>query len=274
VQWFVGAAKKIGSAVSLSDYCLAPPSKGFWNDEIIQENPSLRGSGLRLTTRDIRGPSDVAWDLWDLPGSPVSVVALAVDNGAIQPGTAVDLRPHVAKKTLRWQAPVGTWKLVVIYPETIYWSLDPMNPLAGKKVVEKLFRRFEEHCPGESGKGLNFFFSDELDLGINGEWMGGTLWSAGVAEEFRKRKRYDLSPELAALFMDIGPRTPKVRLDYRDVMVALSEENYFRPLFQWNFDHGMLYGCDHGYRGNNVVEFGDYYRTQRGCSARATTRRG
>ena len=91
----------------------------------------------------------------------------------------------------------------------------------------------------------------------------GTLWSAGVAEEFRRRKGYDLSPELPALFMDIGPRTPKVRLDYRDVMVALSEENYFRPLFQWNLDRGMLYGCDHGCRGCNVVEFGDYYRTQR-----------
>ena len=72
-----------------------------------------------------------------------------------------------------------------------------------------------------------------------------------------------MRPEAAALFMDIGPRTPKVRLDYRDVMVSLSEEGYFRPVFDWHRDRGMLYGCDHGWRGSNVVEFGDYFRTQR-----------
>ena len=37
-------------------------------------------------------------------------------------------------------------------------------------------------------------------------------------------------PELAGLFEDIGPRTPKIRLDYTDVKVALSEEDYFKPV--------------------------------------------
>ena len=68
---------------------------------------------------------------------------------------------------------------------------------------------------------------------------------------------------MPALFLDIGPRTPKVRLDYKDVMVALEEESYFEPLFQWHYQRGMLYGCDHGGRGGDVTEFGDYFRTQR-----------
>jgi hypothetical protein len=41
-----------------------------------------------------------------------------------------------------------------------------------------------------------------------------------------KRKGYDIIPELPALFKDTGPRTPKVRLDYHDVLVALSEEGF------------------------------------------------
>ena len=69
--------------------------------------------------------------------------------------------------------------------------------------------------------------------------------------------------ELASLFEDTGPRAVKVRLDYSDVMVALSEENYFRPLYEWHHSRGMLYGCDHGGRGRDVTEFGDYFRTQR-----------
>lgn len=145
-----------------------------------------------------------------------------------------------------------------VTPESVPMSLNPMHPMSGKLYAEKFFGQFEQHFPGEGGKGLNFFFSDELGFGVS-----GNLWSADFAEEFKKRKGYDLVPELPALFRDTGPRTPKVRLDYRDVMVALTEEGFFKPVFDWHQQRGMIYGCDHGGRGRNVVEFGDYFRTQR-----------
>jgi hypothetical protein len=261
--WLMGEAGKQGAALSLSDYTLCVPGQGWWNDEIIKGDPALRGSVLRCARRDLSGPRDFSWDLWDQAGRPVSVVAYRTDKGAIRPGSGVDLRPRVAGSALRWQAPEGSWRIVAVFPEVVPLSLDPLNPAAGRKVVEKFFQRFEDRFPGQSGRGLNFFFSDELSLGINDEWMTGTLWSARIAAEFRRRKGYDLAPELPALFLDVGPRTPKVRLDYRDVMVSLSEEGYFRPIFEWHADRGMLYGCDHGWRGSNVVEFGDYFRTQR-----------
>lgn len=145
-----------------------------------------------------------------------------------------------------------------VTPATVPWSLNPMHPKSGKWYAEKFFGQFERRFPDESGKGLNFFFSDELSFGVT-----GPLWSAQFAEEFRKRKGYDISPELQALFKDIGPRTPKIRLDYSDVLVALSEEGFFKPVFDWHQQRGMIMGCDHGGRGRNVVEFGDYFRTQR-----------
>ncbi len=142
--------------------------------------------------------------------------------------------------------------------ETVPWSLNPMHPMSGKWYADKFFGQFEGHFPGEAGKGLNFFFSDELQFGVSGH-----LWSAQFADEFKKRKGYDITPELPALFKDLGPRTPKVRLDYCDVMVSLTEEGYFKPVFDWHQERGMIMGCDHGGRGQNVVEFGDYFRTQR-----------
>ena len=145
-----------------------------------------------------------------------------------------------------------------VTPVNVPQSLNPMHPMSGKLYAEKFFGQFEQRNPGEAGKGLNFFFSDELGFGVSGR-----LWSPQFADEFKKRKGYDITPELAALFKDIGPRTPKVRLDYSDVMVSLSEEGYFKPLFDWHQQRGMTMGCDHGGRGLDVVEFGDYFRTQR-----------
>ncbi len=147
---------------------------------------------------------------------------------------------------------------VAVRAEKIPLSIDPMNPQSGPEYAKHFFGRFEEHFPGEGGKGLNFFFSDELEFRV-----AGLLWTSKFAEEFQKRKGYDIRPELPALFMDIGPRTPKVRLDYSDVKVALTEEGFFKPVFDWHQQRGMTMGCDHGGRGRDVVEFGDYFRTQR-----------
>lgn len=52
-------------------------------------------------------------------------------------------------------------------------------------------------------------------------------------------------------------------MDYNDVRVALSEENFFIPVYEWHQRRGLLFGCDHGGRGRDVGEFGDYFRTQR-----------
>jgi hypothetical protein len=145
-----------------------------------------------------------------------------------------------------------------VKPETVPWSLNPLHPMSGRWYAERFFGQFENQFPGEGGKGLNFFFSDELGFGVH-----GNLWSTNFAAEFQKRKGYDITPELAALFKDIGPRTHKIRLDYRDVLAALSEECFFKPVFDWHQQRGMIMGCDHGGRGKNVGEFGDYFRTQR-----------
>ncbi|MCB1131232.1 MAG: hypothetical protein KDN05_08890, partial [Verrucomicrobiae bacterium] len=145
-----------------------------------------------------------------------------------------------------------------VAPQKVEWTLNPMHPVSGPGYADRFFGQFERRFPGEAGKGLNFFFSDELHFGVTG-W----LWTDDFAEQFQKRKGYDITPELPSLFKDTGPRTPKVRMDYSDVMVSLSEENFFKPFFEWHQQRGMIHGCDHGGRGRQVDEFGDYFRTQR-----------
>lgn len=254
VAWFMQEAKRHGMALSLSDYTLGF-GQGWYVDEVIREDPSLNGASLAHAARKVEGGREIEWQL---PENVLAVTAFRLRDERIEPDSSVALRAHVQDGTLHWAAPAGKWQIVEVHYQVNPWSIDPMNPQTGKKIIEKFFQRFEDRNPGEGGKGLNFFFSDELGFGVD-----GNLWTARLAAEFQKRKGYDLLPELPALFVDVGPRTPKVRLDYRDVMVALEEEAYFRPVFEWHQQRGMIFGCDHGGRGREITEFGDYFRTMR-----------
>ena len=253
---FLQDAKKHDMAVSLSDYTLGV-GQGSYIDEIRNNHPELYGATLDHQFKTVEPGKELICDVTE---SALSIMAYQSKNGSILPDTASDLRQFISNKTLHWQAPPSAepWHVFVVSYIINPFSVDPMNPKTGEQVIKTFFQRFEDHNPGEGGKGLNFFFSDELEFGVS-----GNLWTKSFSEEFKKRKGYDLLPLLPALFTDIGPKTPKIRLDYRDVMVSLEEEGYFRPVFEWHNQRGMIYGCDHGGRGENVVEFGDYFRTQR-----------
>ncbi len=142
--------------------------------------------------------------------------------------------------------------------QEVPYSVDPMNPNLGRYVIEEFYGAFDEHFPGEGGKGLNFFFSDELTFNI-----GGNLWNDAFEEEFQRRKGYSIMPYRKGIFQDIGDITQKIRLDYCDVIVQLTEEGYFKHIYQWNQERGMIFGGDPCGRGRNVTEYGDYFRTQR-----------
>ena len=253
--WFMKEANKQGIAVSLSDYTLGI-GQGASVDEALAEHPDLAGSELRFAGRIVAGPPGVTWRL---PGEPLSLVAYKIGQDSLPlPGTGRDLSKYAGHGELRWTPGEGTWLIACVWAERIVPSFDPMNAKAGAAYIDKFFERFARRFPGEPGKGINYFFSDELSFRLQ-----YPMWDDAFADEFLKRKGYDVLRHLPALFLDAGPETPKIRLDYNDVMVSLSEEHYFRPLYRWHQDHGMTFGCDHGGRGKDVTEFGDYFRTVR-----------
>ncbi len=254
-QWFLQEAKKRGMAVSLSDYTLGAAGQGWYVDEMLAEYPGLIGSKLESKFWDLAGGEQLTASA---PANLLSLSAYPLVNGKPDENGCISLNQATSGSGISWKAPAGKWKVIAIYRTFVKTSFDPMNPLSGKQVIEKFYQRFEDHCPGEVGKGLNFFFSDELQFGIR-----GLLWNNNFSDEFKKQKGYDITPELCHLFMDFGPKSYKIRLDYNDVMVRLSEEGFFKPVYDWHTDRGMLFGCDHGGRGRDITEFGDYFRTQR-----------
>lgn len=251
--WFMKEARKRNMTVSLSDYTLGV-GQGSYVDEMLAEDSSLTGSELRFR-RDTLTNGTFSRIYEELPLS-LHAYQLAPDGSVI--GKKTDLLPLVKDGTISWKTDRSLTIVTEVRAERKIPSLDPMHSNVGKSYVKHFFQRFEDRFPEEAKEGLNFFFSDELSFNLQ-----GFLWNDIFRKEFRARKGYDIVPFIDALFMDVGDMTPAIRLDYNDVYVSLSEENFFRPLYNWHSERGLLFGCDHGGRGRDVVEFGDYFRTQR-----------
>ena len=67
----------------------------------------------------------------------------------------------------------------------------------------------------------------------------GADWTPSLLKEFEKRRGYDLTPYLPALWQEAGPLTPHVRYDYHLTLSDLMLENFFAPLADWSRKHGM-----------------------------------
>ncbi|MDR2755423.1 MAG: hypothetical protein LBC20_06920, partial [Planctomycetaceae bacterium] len=233
--WLVEEADQRGIGVGISDYTLAWPGQGFVVDEVLAD-PSRQGKKLMMKkTRQAK-----------------NTIATPIDSVQNEIITIDYSQPDDSELIDRY----------VFYWETQPKSIDPMDEKTGKLIADGFFGESERHVPEPFRRSLNYYFQDELLLGID-----GLIWTPRFAEEFQKRKGYDIRPKLPHLFEQIDDTTPKIRLDYHDVKVALSEDGYFKPVGTWHSDRGLLYGCDQMGRGQNPMEYGDYFRTIRWYSA-------
>ena len=252
-KWFAAEAQKRDMTVSLSDYTLGI-GQGFSMDEAIKQNPDLNGSLLKNYTKILTGTGYLK-----VPENTLTLTAFKMkEDSSLIIESRKDLLPLVKDTGFIYSFLNETWKVEGVYSERLIPSYDPMHPQSGKAYDHYFFGKFEEALPDKGSGALNFFFSDELNFRVS-----GNIWNNYFAEEFKRRKGYDIIPYLDALFVEIGAITPKIKLDYNDVIVSLSEENFFKPVYQWHQDRGLIFGCDHGGRGRDVAEFGDYFRTQR-----------
>ncbi len=143
----------------------------------------------------------------------------------------------------------------------VYYTIPSpeLHPDYGKLMVEKYFQPFEDAMDAQGCEGMNYFFQDELIYDLNMR-----SWCDGMREIFQKEKGYDILPYLDALLAtsdeEIDEDAARVRLDYAEVLTKLAEERYFKPIYDWNAERGLIYGCDNEGRGLNPTQYLDYFR--------------
>ncbi len=161
-----------------------------------------------------------------------------------------DLSKKVTSGRLSW-TPKRDQTLYIIHTKPSY----ELYPEYGNRIVEEYFQPFEDRLDVHGREGLNFFFQDELkyDLSLSS-------WCEDMPTQFAKRKGYDIRKFLPALFDDMGDISVKTRLDYAEVLTQLAEERFFKPIFDWHSQRGLIYGCDNYGRGLEPTQYLDYFR--------------
>jgi hypothetical protein len=247
-NWFSGEAAKRGMAVGLDDYTIGWVGNGYSTDEVrdLERFKSYKGT-LVIKIDTIKAGSSlnkiVPPDLISLSAWPV--------NGA---AAFIDLKGKVKNGHLQFKAPNnGDWKVYTIVATNNYM----LHPDHGKELVKHYFQRFEDKMDAQGRKGMNYFFQDELFIPFD-----MNTWSEDFAQQFSRIKGYDVLPYLPALKEDIGAITPKIRMDYADVLMELAEERYFKPIYNWHASRGLIYGSDNLDRGLEPLNYVDYFRVE------------
>ena len=234
-NWFAGECADRGVGLGLDDYVVGWEKNGYYVDGF----KNYQGR-LELRKYDLNPDSvvDLRFDK-----KPVSV--------AVYP-SGVNLTDSVSGDLLTYKCPAGAKQTLYVVTTTASHEL---HPEYGKRLIDVYFGRFEDKLDARARESLNYFFQDELHYNLNIH-----SWAEDMPDEFKKRKGYDITPYLASLFENVDAMTPKVRLDYADVLTQLSEERYFKPVFDWHNDRGLIYGCDNNGRGLEPLQYLDYFR--------------
>jgi len=251
---------KLDMGIGLSTYTIDWP-RGAHNlfYHLFYSKPELNAIELRAGDRKRASGGQVL----SIPVTEDLVAAHAypLDGDRVQRG-GIDLMPHANEGAISWTASNGNWEVWTFHASRKKGSLNPLMAGSGDTVIQGFFQQFQDHRPDKSSKGLNYFFNDELHIGLD-----KFAWNPDFFKEFLKRKGYDLLDVLPAMWTDMGDITPKVRMDYADVRMSLMEERYFRPIYDWHTSRGLIFACDSGGRGRKPHEFGDYFRATRWYSA-------
>ena len=257
-DWFSEECGKRNMGLGLDDYVVGHKGAGYWADQVEKELLSKNYQGKLVVNEPVmvEGGDNFTQEI---SGKTITAMAYPQINGVCDYNQAVNLLELVENQKINWFAPGDfNWKIITIETTNGYM----IYPEHGNTLIKYYYQKFEDKLSPEAKKGMNFFFQDELKVDID-----NYVWSEDFALIFKDRKGYDIRSYLPALYFDIGDITPKIRLDYSDVMVELVEKRYFKPIFEWHWKRGLIFGCDNWGRGLEPERYGDYFRATRWFSA-------
>lgn len=169
----------------------------------------------------------------------LAVVGARLEGDRLEPDSLVNLTPDFQGEAGRWRMEQGRWRLMAFrlrYTGQQNASQDLENPRsfvvdhlsreAMQRYLEPITAQFSREFKPWLGSTIESVFSDSFEVVPLANTL---LWSNSTLAEFQRRKGYDLTHFLPAIWWDIGPRTPAIRHDVNETLHQLALEFCFDP---------------------------------------------
>lgn len=136
---------------------------------------------------------------------------------------------------LRWNAPAGNWtvlryvcmntgeRLKVPSPASDGWATDHLNPEATRAHMKYVVDRLHESFGDLKKSGISNLYLASYEV-------RGLVWSPVFNAEFRKRRGYDITPYLPAIFgatVGSSDQTERFLFDYRKTLGEVLVDAYY-----------------------------------------------
>lgn len=228
----------------------AIPTAKLKHSTLIPENQKEEVVSKLKNVPGLNGIKEDPLMAWDGRGWKTHLPPLDfnADLLALQDSDIIFLSEHMdANGNLVWDAPKGDWTIVRLGYASNYHITRPSPHLAVGLECDRLHPRginthFEhrlkpiiEAAGEKAGKTLKYIHIDSWEA-------GGQNWTLGFAEEFRKRRGYDITPWLPVLIghaVDSKEKTERFLWDLRKTVSEVTLDNYILRLKELIAPYGM-----------------------------------
>lgn len=229
-DWFlriencVAQAKRLGMKIWLYDEKDWPSGNC---DHTLTQSNDLREKFLQIEKRVLEPGEEIKLDLSSkkyvdvttYPGQ-VNLLDTAI-NGEITLAAHEKTEIYLVNTAVNDYEPYGKY------------CIDYLNKEAIKKFIESTHEKYAKRLGQHFGDTIIGMFMDET------RFFNALPWTDVFAQEFIKRKGYDILPNLHLLEKDDEENTT-VRCDYFDVVAQLMKEATFKQLYEWCEAHQLL----------------------------------
>lgn len=196
-------------------------------------------------------------------GELIAARAYPLADGRADDGRSLDVAQAVRGRVLEWRAPRGRWRVAAAV--AVPYRSFRLSEAATDAFLDALYGEFQRRLGSDAlGKSFLGVFQDEHAP------TPRDIYTEDLARRFRDRFGYPIGRAIPALHFDVGPRTPRYRIDFFDAYLALDESLYWKKVYDWTAARGLLTSHDNWGRQNidrQSQGYIDYFRTQRWFSA-------
>ena len=150
----------------------------------------------------------------------------------------VDISGNAHDGTLAWDAPAGTWKVMLFTCVTdgARDLVDYLSPEAVQQFTALTYQRYYDHFPNHFGSTIDSAFYDEPTM----HWVqGGRAWTGAFNAKFEQKYGKSPVPYYPALWYDIGPDTAAARNALFGFRAELYAAGFPKVVTDWCLAHNI-----------------------------------